>query len=161
MSVIIKSADLCHLDEILRIERESFPNPWSKNHLRQRILDPASLVYVAAETNYAPVWADAPSGPPDRLLGFAILQIIGPEAELHNMAVDQTAKRQGIGQLLLSSLIQAAQGRGVEVIHLEVRASNAPAIALYEGLGFQRMGLRRGYYQVPLEDAVLMRLGVG
>jgi len=160
MSIIIKSADLCHLPEILRIERESFPDPWSKNHLRQRILDPASLVYVAAETHYAPVGADAPSGP-EHLLGFAILQFIGPEAELHNMAVDQTAKRQGIGRLLLSALIQTAQGRGVEVIHLEVRAGNAPAIALYEGLGFQRVGLRRGYYQVPLEDAVLMRLDVG
>ena len=142
MSLRIEPASLCHLPELLRIERETFADPWSEHMLKSGINDQAVLFPVAIAG--------------DRLLGFAVLQCIGPEAELQNIAVDPAAKRRGIGRALLTHLIAEGERGGVEVFHLEVRASNDAAIALYRSLGFQSVGLRRNYYVNPMEDALLL-----
>ena len=142
MSVVIEPAAARHLPEILRIEREAFRDPWSEQSLQYCIADSGILFSVAAKG--------------ERLLGFAVLQLIPPEAELQNIAVSPEAKRQGIGRLLLSQLITQCEAGGIEAIHLEVRASNYPAIALYQALGFEAVGCRRAYYTNPQEDALLM-----
>ena len=142
MSWIMKPASPRHLPEILRIEEETFPDPWSEHMLISCIANPTVLFPVAIEG--------------EGILGFAVLQLIGPEAELQNIAVDKEAKRRGIGRGLLTHLIQEGEARGVEAFHLEVRASNEAAIALYGALGFQAAGLRRDYYQSPPEDALIM-----
>ena len=77
----------------------------------------------------------------DRLLGFAMYRVVAGEGELLNLAVDPLARRTGVGRALLQEMMHLA-----EVWHLEVRESNAAAIALYDSLGFRQVGRRSGYY---------------
>lgn len=94
-----------------------------------------------------------------QVLGYAVFRELLDEAELLNIVVAPQLRRQGIGRALLRAL-RAALAPAVCCLHLEVRAGNAPAIALYEGEGFVRVGVRRGYYPAAggREDALLLRL---
>jgi ribosomal-protein-alanine acetyltransferase len=82
------------------------------------------------------------------------------EWEVENIMVDSAVRRQGIGAALLRELAVRAKEKGAIRFHLEVRASNAPAIALYKKLGFVETTRRRGYYQNPEEDAILFSLAL-
>ena len=90
--------------------------------------------------------------------GFAVASLLPPQAELETIAVAAANRRQGLGQKLFRSLAAKLQAAGVSELLLEVRASNRPALAFYQTLGFVRTGLRPGYYTDPIEDALLMRL---
>ena len=140
----IEAANPSHLPEILRIEGVSFSDPWSALAFESCMSDPMVLCRVM------------PGG--SGLLGFAVLQIVVPEAELQNIAVDPTLRGRGLGRYLLCGLIEEGREQGVEVFHLEVRASNLAAISLYQSLGFRPVGLRRKYYDNPSEDALRMTL---
>lgn len=98
----------------------------------------------------------------DRVVGFCILQPVLDEANLLLMAVDPDYQGRGIGTRLLSAALDDL-GEGCVMVFLEVRASNQPALALYEKLGFNRMGIRKNYYPSASgkEDAVLMALTRG
>ena len=89
--------------------------------------------------------------------GFLVAQTAGPEWELENVVVAAAARRQGVGTQLVGELLRRARQQGAAAILLEVRASNAAALALYQGCGFMRCGSRLGYYRDPLEDAVICR----
>jgi len=92
-----------------------------------------------------------------KIAGFVMGSLVVSQAELETIAVDRTFQRKGIGAALLEALIREADLAGAEEILLEVRASNQRARHLYERAGFVEIGLRRGYYLDPAEDAVLMR----
>jgi [ribosomal protein S18]-alanine N-acetyltransferase len=96
------------------------------------------------------------------LLGFSVGKIIdsGVEkvAELESLAVKATERRTGVGRALCAAVVDWCRGQQVRVLELEVRAGSIGAIALYTGLGFAVAGRRRGYYENPAEDAVMMRL---
>ncbi len=96
----------------------------------------------------------------DTLVAFAITQVVLDEATLFNIAVHPSHQRQGHGRHLLKQLIETLETRGITTLWLEVRASNANAIALYEQLGFNEVSLRRNYYPAAngREDAVIMAL---
>ncbi|MBV9609348.1 MAG: ribosomal protein S18-alanine N-acetyltransferase [Acidobacteria bacterium] len=95
-----------------------------------------------------------------RFVGFIVARAIGPEWEIENVAVAAQARRQHVGtQLVRAVLDLARRDRGTSV-HLEVRASNAAARALYETCGFDHIGTRKDYYRDPDEDAVLYSVGV-
>lgn len=96
----------------------------------------------------------------DTLVAFAITQVVLDEATLFNIAVHPSHQRQGHGRYLLEQLIETLETRGITTLWLEVRASNANAIALYEQLGFNEVSLRRNYYPATngREDAVIMAL---
>jgi ribosomal-protein-alanine acetyltransferase len=76
-----------------------------------------------------------------RILGFAMYRVVAGEGELLNLAVDPSARRTGVARALLQEMMQEA-----EIWHLEVRESNLAAIALYDSLGYQKVGRRSGYY---------------
>ncbi|WP_426447364.1 ribosomal protein S18-alanine N-acetyltransferase [Siccibacter colletis] len=97
------------------------------------------------------------------LAAFAITQVVLDEATLFNIAVDPAYQRRGLGRELLEHLIQTLEQRDVFTLWLEVRASNAPAIALYESLGFNEATIRRNYYPTASgrEDAIVMALPLG
>jgi ribosomal-protein-alanine acetyltransferase len=76
-----------------------------------------------------------------RILGFAMYRVVAGEGELLNLAVDPSARRTGVARALLQEMMQQA-----EIWHLEVRESNLAAIALYDSLGYQKVGRRSGYY---------------
>jgi ribosomal-protein-alanine N-acetyltransferase len=94
------------------------------------------------------------------MLGYAVLMLAVDEAELLDIAIAARHQRQGRGKALLEEMLQLAKSAGMRRMVLEVRASNAAAIALYGGAGFERIGLRRGYYPAAQgrEDAILMGL---
>jgi ribosomal-protein-alanine N-acetyltransferase len=92
--------------------------------------------------------------------GFAVASLLPPEAELEMIAVDPAAQRHGLASQLLAKLNQELRSMQMKELMLEVRASNHPALALYRNLGFIESGRRKDYYQIPVEDALLMRLGL-
>ncbi|CNL07566.1 ribosomal-protein-alanine N-acetyltransferase [Yersinia aldovae] len=98
-----------------------------------------------------------------QMVGFAISQIVLDEATLFNIAIDPQHQRQGYGRLLLEYVIEQLGTRDVFTLWLEVRASNARAIALYESLGFNEVSVRRNYYPSVngREDAIMMALPMG
>ena len=141
---MIEKANLCHLAEIVQIEQESFADPWSERLIMRKIEDINTIFRVAVDGG--------------QVLGYAVLQCVVPEAELEQIAVAQVARQKGIGRRLLEDIATEARGRSIETIHLEVRAGNEAAVALYRRLGFEAVGLRKGYYKNPTEDAILMTL---
>jgi [ribosomal protein S18]-alanine N-acetyltransferase len=108
-------------------------------------------VAVVAETAYDPY--------PKRVVaGFAVASVVARTAELESIAVEKPAQRHGAGAALLQALISELRSAGAQELTLEMRVSNKPAKDLYAQAGFRETGRRRGYYQNPVEDAVLLRL---
>jgi [ribosomal protein S18]-alanine N-acetyltransferase len=129
---------------IAALERKVFSDPWSAASIRETIGMPWMFTHVA-ET----VTGD--------LAGYVFCREVAGESELLNLAVDPSLRRSGVGGMLLAAAITWLTARGARETFLEVRASNAAAIALYEGVGFRAIGRRPGYYQRPPEDAILYR----
>jgi ribosomal-protein-alanine acetyltransferase len=94
------------------------------------------------------------------LVGFLIGRIVADECEILNMAVSRAHRRMGIGSNLLESALEFSRNAGSARAYLEVRASNAPAISLYARHGFTECGRRAQYYRDPVEDAVLLSIGL-
>lgn len=125
---------------------------------------------IAAESPEAAQWPEAQwaalaGGDPSRLVlvaeaegrvaGFLVAREVAGEWELENMAVAAGARRQGVGAGLIAELVETAVRRGSRAIHLEVRAANTGARALYERCGFRQSGRRSQYYNRPVDDAIL------
>ncbi len=93
------------------------------------------------------------------LAGFAVASWLPQEtaAEVEGLVVDEKYRRQGIGSALIGACMAWAANAGASSIRLEVRASNAAALALYQRHGFSAVGVRRAYYSAPVEDAVLLQ----
>ena len=132
-----------HLDEAAALERVCFSDPWSRKKLAEE-LDNALAAFLAALDGTGAV------------VGYAGLQVVLDEGYILNIAVRPDCRRQQIASQLLEVFINFAQGNRLSFLTLEVRASNAPAIALYERWGFAEAGRRRNYYEHPREDAVIM-----
>ena len=101
----------------------------------------------------------APWMPPDEHRGiraYCAFQVVADEAHVHNLAVVPEARRRGLARRLLALTLEIAAGKGARAAHLEVRAGNAAARALYRVMGFREVGTRRSYYSAPVEDAVLL-----
>lgn len=128
------------------LERECFSEPWSERALADELALPYA-VYLAAQ--------DDTSG---EVVGYAGMRVIGDEGQIANLAVTALHRRRGIGHALMAALEEEARARGANVLQLEVRASGEDAIRLYARRGFLRVGLRRRFYRMPTEDAILMNL---
>lgn len=133
-----------HLPEVAVIEEACFSLPWSLEAFREELRNP-DAVYAAAEAG-------------GRTVGYGGMRGAAGEFYIDNIAVDPGYRRKGTGRALMDYLIKAAREAGGEFLSLEVRPSNAPAIALYESLGFKKAGLRRDFYQKPREDGLIYTL---
>ena len=109
---------------------------------------------------YFGVCADAPQGELPVLCGYAGVKI-GLDSDVMTMGVLPDFRGRGLGRALMDALLELARQRGSERVFLEVRASNIPAITLYEQSGFERGGVTKAYFRNPREDAVNMRLVFG
>lgn len=131
--------------------------------LKQAPQWPRSAYLAALDPEGAPpriaLVAEEPA-PPAAVAGFAVAGLLLPQAELEIIAVASEAQRRGLAGQLFQALAAELARAGVSEIILEARASNQPALGLYQRLGFTEAGRRPGYYHDPLEDAVLMRLGL-
>ena len=132
------------LDAVAEIEKETFSLPWSRQSFADAIEDSFGLFLVARTLEEKQV------------LGYIGMYCTAEEGELTNVAVKSETRGQGIGGCLVDAMIREAQTRGIPRIVLEVRVSNAPAIATYENRGFINLGVRKNFYQLPREDAYIM-----
>lgn len=131
-----------HLPAVAELERQCFSEPWSE-HALELFLEENAVAMVSVSDD-------------GTILGYGSMLFVPDEGQLVNLAVLPTARRQGIGKQILSALIEEAKTRGAETISLEVRVSNAAAIALYEHFGFRSVGIRRHFYRQPVQDAAVM-----
>ena len=134
-----------HLDEVAELERVCFPDPWSRNMLKEELENDLAAFLVALDAKGA-------------VAGYAGLQVVLDEGYILNVAVRPDCRRQGVAGQLLQVFLDFARGNRLAFLTLEVRASNYPAIALYGSRGFRGVGRRKNYYEHPKEDAVIMTL---
>lgn len=147
--VYIREMTLEDLPAVLAIDRASFPVPWPERSYRFELIEnPAAQLFVAEK-------ADETG---EQVVGFVGYWLIGDEVHISTFAVDPEHRTQGIGEQMLVRALRTARARGAELATLEVRASNGPAIHLYEKKGFEEVGRRAGYYRDNGEDAILMTL---
>ncbi len=135
------------IEQLLPVERELFgASAWPAETFWSELAHPQTRWYVVAR------------GAGGSLLGYAGLLCPGPEADVQTIAVTPAAQGAGVGGVLLDALIDAAAARAATSLLLEVRADNTRAIGLYESRGFERIAIRRRYYQPEDVDAWVMRL---
>lgn len=132
------------ISEIVSIERLSFSTPWSETSFRSEIYSRYSVTRVA-ELNGV-------------IVGYICVKHVADECHLLDLAVHPDYRRRGIARALLDDVIQELRIEGCRFFYLEVRSSNYAARKLYEKFGFNMVGVRKGYYVNPAEDAVIMML---
>lgn len=132
-----------HVAAIAQLEKECFSDPWSEKSIASELSNPLSCWLVALDG--------------ETVAGYIGSQTVLGESDMMNIAVSPVYRRQGIAKGLIEALIECLKARESHCLTLEVRASNEPAKALYAALGFCQVGLRRGYYQNPKEDAQILR----
>lgn len=130
------------LEQVSKIEQDIFSNPWSKKSFSDSIKR-NDTIYLAAKEE-------------ETVIGYCGIYCSFDEGEITNVAVRQEYRRLKIGQKLVEKLLEEAKTKGVTRFLLEVRESNKGAIALYQTLGFQIQGIRKGFYNKPKEDAFVM-----
>ena len=140
MKVVRMTAE--HIAALAALEAACFSHPWSENALRDELDNPTAVFFVA-------------EGEDGAVLGYVGMHHILDEADITNVAVFPAARRQGVGRALLRAVADYAARQALVRVTLEVRASNAAAIALYEGFGFVQDGRRPRFYSDPTEDALL------
>jgi ribosomal-protein-alanine N-acetyltransferase len=138
----IRRLDLSDLDAIDAIEQRAYPTPWSRAMFASELAKPTSICLGAFEG--------------DELVGYIVNSRYVDAWHVMNVAVDPDRRRRGIATQLLVHLFELTQGDERRGYTLEVRISNDAAIRLYERLGFEPRGLRRGYYTDNREDALIM-----
>lgn len=141
----LRPLTLNDLGAIERIERNSYPTPWSRSMFAGEIAKPSSICLGAVDTEDE-----------ERLVGYLIISRYADAWHIMNVAVDPDYRRQGIATQLLNRLFELTEGDDRRGYTLEVRVSNGEAIKLYERLGFVARGIRRGYYTDNREDALIM-----
>jgi ribosomal-protein-alanine N-acetyltransferase len=174
------------IDAVLTIDREAFPTEWPPPNLRreldnrlahyivacdaEELVAPAEEAAVPAKKGLAGIvsrlrrWFSPAPEPlterrargPERIIGFAGIWVMADEAHVTTIATRADDRRQGIGELLLQSIVHLAATLHATIVTLEVRVSNGGAQSLYTRYGFRQVGLRRGYYTDNREDAMLM-----
>jgi ribosomal-protein-alanine N-acetyltransferase len=142
VTVDIRPLQLRDLSAIEEIERASYPTPWSRSMFAGELAKPSSISLGAFEG--------------ERLVGYLIVSRYVDAWHVMNVAVATDYRRRGVASDLLSALFDRTTEDSRRGYTLEVRVSNAGAIALYERLGFERRGVRRGYYTDNREDALIM-----
>jgi [ribosomal protein S18]-alanine N-acetyltransferase len=138
----IRRLQLRDLSAIEEIERASYPTPWSRSMFAGELAKPSSICLGATSEN--------------RLVGYLIVSRYVDAWHVMNVAVAPEFRRNGIASTLLGTLFELTSDDHRRGYTLEVRISNAGAISLYERMGFESRGVRRGYYTDNREDALIM-----
>ena len=143
MQIVAMTA--AHIDALAAVERDCFADPWSAEALREELDNPHAVFRVA-------------EGEDGAVLGYVGMHHLVDEGFITNVAVFPAARRQGAAKALMAELATYGVANRLYRITLEVRVSNAPAIALYEGAGYVRDGVRPKFYSHPTEDAAIYSL---
>ena len=131
-----------HLDELVKLEKICFSQPWSYQSLEEELSNDTAYFFTALDG--------------EKVIGYIGLYIVCESCFVSNIAVFPEYRRKGVATALIERACECAKEHGTDFISLEVRPSNVSALALYEKLGFEEMGLRKNYYRNPTEDALIM-----
>lgn len=142
----VRAATVSDVTDLTEIERLCFTDPWSEASFSAQLK--SSCVFTVAENTDG------------SLLGFSVVSLLPPEAELLNIAVLPRYRGTGVSDALLSHSLEKAKDVGVQTVYLEVRSSNERAQRFYKRFGFCPIGVRKNYYKYPTEDAILMSLDI-
>ena len=177
--IVIREMTWDDLDQVVAIENENFSVPWTETGFFTYLMRSDALFLVAAEAldpeeleSEEPESEESESEALDpenleteefeteenaeRILGYCGIIMAADEGDITNVSVKKDLQGQGIGTMLIQELVSQTEKMGIQTIFLEVRKSNAAALALYEKQGFERMGVRKNYYTDPTEDAITM-----
>lgn len=132
-----------HVRQVLRIESQVYPRPWSAALFLQEISRKSDRYYIVARIG-------------SEVVGYGGLMVTAAEGHVTTIAIDPEVQRRHIGMRIMLSLIEEAAKRGCKSVSLEVRKSNFAAQRMYERFGFRPVGIRRGYYVETGEDAIVM-----
>lgn len=138
---------LDHVPHVLHIERDAYPEPWTFNMLRDEV-DQASRYFCLMYEQ-------------DILVGYGGFWMLLDEAHITRVTIVSEQRGRGLSRILTHHILDKAVASGARYARLEVRENNTPALRLYDGLGFIRDGLRKGYYQHTNENAILMSKSLG
>ena len=142
MEVIIKPLTEEYVDQVCVLEEEAFSMPWHKESFLEMIANENACYLVALVGE-------------EVVASCGLRHIVG-EGEITNVVTKSTMRGKGVGRQILLRLLEEGAKMGAEAFTLEVRVSNAPAIHLYESLGFVSEGVRKNFYEDPTEDALIM-----
>lgn len=146
LPIIIRQMVDKDLDEVMAIERASFPSPWSRELFQRELNTPLAKAFVAQEFSL------------QKVVGYFCCWLVIPEVHILNIAVHPQKRRHGIGSNLLKYGLAYGWQKGGRHFTLEVRRSNYAAIGLYKKFHFQPWGIRYRYYTDTGEDALVMGL---
>lgn len=160
------------LPSLLAIEQQVHLSPWSEQSFQPCLTGRYQCLVATESPDNNAAHDDGQNNEQNNgqgnatILGYAIVQQLGPEAELLNIAVAKNAQGKGIGRQLIQQLSRDLETAGAEQIFLEVRQSNQAAISLYESEGFSELGIRKNYYPLAngksgREDALILGLTLG
>jgi ribosomal-protein-alanine N-acetyltransferase len=143
--LVVRAMDEADVPAVIAIERSSYQFPWSETIFR----DCVRVGYVCRIAELA-----------SQAVGYAVMSMGAGEAHVLNLCIRAEFRCRGVGRLLLEHLFDRARTAGMQDVFLEVRPSNTAAIRLYQSVGFQPIGFRRGYYQAVggREDAAVLKL---
>ena len=141
--MILETMHAAHVAQIAQLEKICFSDPWSERSIASELDNNLAFWLVAVEG--------------ETVAGYIGSQTVMEETDMMNVAVHPDFRRQGIAEALANGLVGHLKAMGSRCLTLEVRASNAPAIALYEKLGFTEIGRRKNYYRNHREDAQILR----
>lgn len=145
--VVVRAMVEPDLEEVAAIEQRSYVFPWSEGIFR----DCLRVGYTCRALDLD-----------NRIIGYGVMSLGAGEAHILNICVRKEYRTVGFGRRLLEHLLERASAGGVHEAFLEVRPSNLAAIRLYQRMGFEQIGVRRGYYQAPegREDAIVLKLAL-
>ena len=133
--------------QVALIEADNFSVPWSEKSFREAAVK-TETIYVVAEED-------------GEILGYAGAWCVFGEADITNVCVRKVSRKQGIGTRMLQFLIEEGVNVKIKTFFLEVRESNSAAISLYEKFGFQKIGIRKNFYEKPVENGIVMSFLIG
>ncbi len=139
----IKHMEKSETAAVAALQRDNFAHPWSEQDYTEHLQDEDKIYLIALQD--------------DAVVGSCVLWCSFETADLCNIVVDPSHRREGIAEALLERAFKECTGKGAEQILLEVRESNEAAIGLYIKIGFNKISLRKNYYRDPQEHAVIMQ----
>ncbi len=145
--MLIRNMTAEDIPAVVEIEKECFSLPWSEKSFAESIAREDTIFLVCEENT-------------DIITGYIGMYLSFDEASITNVAVASQFRKKGCGEQLVIAAKEAAKAAGADSIFLEVRVSNEAAISLYKKQGFENLGIRKKFYEHPVEDAIIMKVGI-
>lgn len=158
--MLIREMTMQDVPAVAAIEKMCFSLPWSEQSLIDSVTREDTLFLVCEDESPDSV-CDATQKTQREVVGYIGMYVSFEEGDITNVAVSPECRKKGYGEALVAKAKELAKEKQLEMILLEVRVSNAPAISLYKKMGFEELGLRKNFYEHPVEDAIIMKCPLG